>query len=157
MDKPEKFNSLFDAIQSASYLDTLRHAEYQWIQSRLSWLFISQSFCITTYTVLSIAMTERSLESRQISILKLGLPVFGVISCVLVGVAVLAAAGVARRLAVERQSALRFINENTPINVPEAGRGGDPALRGWTYWAGELPHRVLPWILAAFWLLQFAG
>jgi hypothetical protein len=72
----------------------------------------------------------------------------------LVGVAVLAAAQLARRLAAEHRSSLQYINENTPVSFPEAGRGGDPAVRGWTYWPGELPHRVLPWILAAFWLMQ---
>lgn len=154
MAKPATFNSLFDAIQTASYLDTLRHAEYQWIQSRLSWLFISQSFCITAYTVLSIATTERLLQSRSISSLRLGLPIFGIISCVLVGIAVLAAARLARRLATQRHSTLQYINENTPVIFPTAGHGADPAVRGGTYWAGELPHRVLPWILAAFWILQ---
>jgi hypothetical protein len=154
MEKPATFNSLFDAIQTASHLDTLRHAEYQWIQSRISWLFISQSFCMTAYTVLSIATTEHPLAPPSITSLRLGLPIFGVVSCSLVGVAVLAAARLARRLAAERRSALQYITENTPVNFPVTGRGGDPAVRGWTYWAGELPHRVLPWILAAFWLLQ---
>lgn len=157
MDKPEKFSSLFDAIQSASYLDTLRHAEYQWIQTRLSWLFISQSFCISAFIVLSTALIQGSMASRTISILKLGIPVFGVISCVLVGMAAMAAARVARRLAVERRSALRYISENTPLNMPGAGGECDPSVSGWTYWVGELPHRVLPWILAAIWVLQLIG
>jgi len=157
MEKPTTFNSLFDALQVANHLDTLRHAEYQWIQSRLSWLFISQSFCITAYTVLSIATTEHRLEPRSISMLRWGIPAFGVISCVLVGVAALAAAGVARGIAAERASALRYINEHTPLNIPPNGRNADPSVRGWSYWAGELPHRVLPWILAALWLLQLVG
>jgi hypothetical protein len=71
MEKPATFNSIFDAIQTASHLDTLRHAEYQWIQSRISWLFISQSFCITAYTVLSIATTERPLAPPSITSLRL--------------------------------------------------------------------------------------
>jgi hypothetical protein len=157
MGKPEKFSSLSDAIQSATYLDTLRQAEYQWIQTRLAWLFISQSFCISAFIVLSIALIQGSLESRTISILKLGIPVFGVVSCVVVGVAALAASRVARRLAAERRSALQYISENTPLNIPGGIGKSDPSVSGWTYWAGELPHRVLPWALATFWLLQLVG
>jgi hypothetical protein len=154
MEKPANFNSFFEAIQAAGYLDALRHAEFQWIQSRLSWLFISQSFCMTAYVVLSIALSDRAIGSRSFTILKLGLPVFGFVSCVLVGAAVLAAARVARRLTVERQCALRYINENSPLNIPVGGRVGEPAVSGLTDWVGELPHRVLPWILAIVWLLQ---
>jgi hypothetical protein len=157
MDKPAAFNSLHDAFRAASYLDTLRHAEHQWVQSRLSWLFISQSFCITSYVVVSIAATERDLNPRWLLVLKLGLPAFGVASCALVGAAAWAAARVARRLAVERRSAVRHINENSPLNIPEDGPDGVPLIGAWTYWAGEMPHRVLPWVLAAFWLLQFLG
>jgi hypothetical protein len=41
------FKSLAEAIGTANYVPQLLGAEYQWISNRLSWLLISQSFCIT--------------------------------------------------------------------------------------------------------------
>jgi hypothetical protein len=149
MDKPAGFNSLFDALQAASYLDTLRHAEHQWIQRRLSWLLISQSFCITSYVVVSIGAAERALEPRRVLILRMRLPRFGVTSCV-----TSRALAAPRRRAAQRRALHR---RERPLNIPEDGANGAPRVGAWICWAGELPHRVLPWILAAVRLLQLFG
>ena len=44
MTKAIAFNSLAEAIGVAQYVEQLLGAENQWINNRLSWLFISQSF-----------------------------------------------------------------------------------------------------------------
>jgi hypothetical protein len=85
--------------------------------------------------------------------LQLGLPAFGITCCVLVGVAVFAATKVAHSLAHERARLVRYINENSPTTIPLPGVAGDLIKKRWTYWGGELPHRVLPWVLGALWLL----
>ena len=152
MAEPVTFNSLAEAIGTANYVQQLLGAEYQWINNRLSWLFISQSFCITAYAILS-SSTGARFGRKTIGILELGLPAFGIICCVLVGVAVFAATQVAHSLANERARLVRYINENSPATIPLSGVAGDLIKKRWTSWGGELPHWVLPWVLGALWLL----
>ena len=153
MNKPTTFNSLGEAISAASYVEQLFGAELQWIHNRLSWLFISQSFCLTAYAILSTSTGTRFAGRHTLPILALALPVFGTICCVVVGVAVFAATRVARRLANERRRLVRYINENSPATIPLGGAAGEARHDDWTYWCGELPHRVLPWILGILWVL----
>jgi hypothetical protein len=154
MSKPTAFNSLAEALAAAQYVEQLLGAESQWINNRLSWLFISQSFCITAYTILATPTAERFAGNRAIWALELGLPVFGMICSVMVGVAVVAATHVARGLADERRRLVRHINENSPATIPVAGAEDNLREAKWIEWAGGLPHRVLPWVLGIFWLLQ---
>ncbi len=153
MAKPTTFNSLAEAIAAANYVEQLLAAEYQWINNRVSWLFISQSFCITAYTILSTSIGVRFVGGDTIAILQVGLPVFGFISCVVVGLAVFAGTHTARGLANERGRLTRYVNENSPTTIPLVGVDGDLREKKWTYWCGELPHWVLPWVLGALWLL----
>jgi hypothetical protein len=152
MAEPLTFNSLAEAIDMANFIQQLLVAEYQWINYRLSWLLISQSFCITAYAILS-ASTGTQFGHKTIAILQLGLPAFGIICCVLVGFAVFAATHVARSLAHERARVVLYINEKSSTTVPLPGATGELMKKGWTYWGGELPHWVLPWVLVALWLL----
>ena len=155
MAKPTTFNSLAEAIAAANYVEQLLGAEYQWINNRLSWLLISQSFCITAYTILSTSTGVRFVGGNTIAILEAGLPVFGIICCVVVGVAVFAATRVAHSLAKERGRLARYINENSPTAIPLTGSESDLREKKWTYWCGELPHRILPWALGVLWLVLF--
>ncbi|MGO8749463.1 MAG: hypothetical protein ACLQNE_26185 [Thermoguttaceae bacterium] len=152
MSKPTSFNSLAEAIGAANYVQQLLGAEYQWIHNRLSWLLISQSFCISAYAILSTSTGVRFVGDNTIAIMKTGLPVFGIICCLFVGIAILAATRVAQSLANERGRLVGYINENSPTAIPLPGVAGDLIEKRWTYWAGELPHWVLPWVLGAFWL-----
>ena len=153
MAKPVTFNNVSEAIDAANYVQQLLGAEYQWINNRVSWLFISQSFCITAYTILATSTGVRFAGRNTISILEVGLPVFGIISCATVGVAVFAATRVARRLARERVRLTLCMNENSPVTISLVGAESDLRKDGWTYWSGELPHWILPWVLAVLWLL----
>jgi hypothetical protein len=56
-------------------------------------------------------------------------------------------------LANERARLVRYINENSPTTIPLPGVAGDLIEKRWTLWGGELPHRVLPWVLGGLWLL----
>jgi hypothetical protein len=153
MSKPITFNSLAEAIDAANYVQHLLNAEYQWINNRLSWLFISQTFGIMAYTVLSTSTAIRFPGHYTIMILELGLPIFGIVCCVLVGVAVFAAKRVARSLVNERTRLVHYINENCPATIPLVGAEGDIREKHWISWSGELPHVVLPWLLGVLWLL----
>jgi hypothetical protein len=46
---------LSEAIATAAYVEQVLNAEHQRITNRLSWLFVSQSFCITASTILAIS------------------------------------------------------------------------------------------------------
>ena len=153
MSKPTTFTTLADAINAANYLEHLLNIEYQWINNRLSWLFISQSFCIMAYTILATSTAIRFPGLYTISILELGLPIFGIACCVLVGFAVFAARCVVCSLANERARLVRYINENSPATIPLVGAEGDLREKLWISWSGELPHVVLPWLLGVLWLL----
>ena len=117
MEKPEKFSTLAEAISAAGYVEQLLGAEHQWITQRLSWLFISQSLCITAYTILSTSAGIR-FEAWNNNVLRFGLPVLGIICCVTVGFAVVAATTVARELANERARLGQQINALSPARIP---------------------------------------
>jgi hypothetical protein len=151
MGKPTSFNSLPEAIGAATYVEQMLFAEYQWINNRLSWLFISQSFCISAYTILSTSAAERFADRNTIAILQKGLPIFGMVCCVVVFLAVSAAKKVAGSLKKERARLVHYINENSPAVIPLTGAEGDLKDAKWTYWCGELPHWVLPWVLGILW------
>jgi hypothetical protein len=151
--KPVTFNNLAEAISAANYVQQLLAAEYQWINNRVSWLFISQSFCIMAYTSLITSTNQRFAGSIDISILGRALPAFGIICCVLVGFAVLAAQRVVRSLSMERSRIVHYINENSPATIPLAGAEGDLRNKDWISWIGGMPHRILPWVLGILWFL----
>jgi len=153
MVKPMNFSSVPEAIDYAKYIEKLLDVEHQWINNRVSWLFISQSFCIMAYTMLSTSTAVRFVGCHEIEILDLGLPVFGIVCCVVVGVAILAATRVALSLEKERGRIVTYINENGPTTIPMIGVGGDLRVNRWLYWCGEMPHRLLPWVLGVLWLL----
>jgi hypothetical protein len=153
MSKPVTFNNLAEAIIAANYVQQLLTAEYQWINNRVSWLFISQSFCISAYTILITSSSERFAGGSSIPILKNGLPVFGIICSVMVGGAVFAAQRVVRSLSMERCRIVHYINENSPATIPLAGTEGDLREQHWIPWIGKMPHIILPWVLGLLWLL----
>ena len=153
MVKPKDFGSVDEAIGCANYIEKLLEAERQWINNRVSWLFISQTFCIMAYTMLSTSTDVRFAGRDAIRILELGLPVFGVVCCVVVGVAVFSAARVAHSLENERGGVVLYINGASPATIPMIGVAGDLRDKNWLYWFGEMPHRLLPWVLGALWLL----
>ena len=59
--QPAEFSSLAEAITAAMYVEQILAAENMLIVNRLSWLFLSQSFCISAFVVL-----ETSLGSQQV-------------------------------------------------------------------------------------------
>jgi hypothetical protein len=152
MSKPATFNNLSDAIGAVNYIQSLLSAEFQWIGNRMSWLFISQSFCLSVYTIL-VTSTGIRFDRNIIIILNYGLPAFGILCCSLVGFAAVAASRVARSLSEERARIVKYINENSPATIPLSGFSGDLADKNWTFWGGELPHLLLPWSLVILWFL----
>ena len=90
----------------------------------------------------------------QLNILRIGLPIFSIICCVAVGIAIIAAASVARQLANERARLSRYLNERCGTTIPLIGVDGDlrtDKIR-WTQWGGSLPH-WLPWVVTALWVV----
>jgi len=58
-DKRDHLDNLAEAIAAAAYVEQLLAAEQQWITNRLSWLFISQSFCLTAFVILATSTGTR--------------------------------------------------------------------------------------------------
>lgn len=147
------FDNLSEALATAGYVEQLLSAEQQWIANRLSWLFVSQSFCITAYAIVTASSLVNT-GANHVKILKMALPVFGIICCIIVGFGVQAAAAVARKLANERGRLSHYINEHSGTMIPLVGVDRDlrdPDLR-WTLWVGALPL-WLPWVLFVLWLV----
>ena len=143
--KTLRFGSCSEAIAAAAYVEQVLAAEYQWITNRLSWLFVSQSFCITAYTILMTTSTVRDGSNRLIDTLRVGLPLLGIVCCFAVGIAVMAGTFVARKLANERGRLAKHINQEYGTMIPLVGADGelrDEDLK-WTQWCGSLPH-LLP-------------
>jgi len=136
----------------ASYIEAMLASEHSWITNRLSWLFVSQSFCITAYVVLITTEHIRQGAEQQVTILRVGLPLLGILCSIAVGIAVRAAGRVATHLANQRASLSKQINAKIGTSIPLIGV--DQSLRQAdirsTLWMGSLPQH-LPWALCLLW------
>ena len=147
-----RFSGLSEAVSVAALIEQLLSSEHQWITNRLSWLFVSQSFCITAYTILSTSATIQLGTNKQITILRIGLPILGIICCAVVGLSVRAAERVGREIANERARLSKHINDICKTKIPLVGVAEGLRNDKWTYYFGSLPEH-LPWVLALFWLI----
>jgi hypothetical protein len=148
-----RFNTPMETVEAAKYVEQLFVAEQSWMTNRLSWLFVSQSFCIAGHALLVSTNVVRANAECHVQVLLLGIPLFGLLSCLLVGLSVEAAARVITKLADERARLTRHLNTLFGTKIPCAGVSSgmrDPDLRHTTA-LGSLP-RILPWVLGVIWL-----
>ena len=96
-----QFTSLTDAISVASYVEQILAAENTLIVNRLSWLFLSQSFCISAFVLIEIAFAQQW-ASPNLRALRVAVPVLGIICCAVVGLATWAGTFESTRLADQR-------------------------------------------------------
>jgi hypothetical protein len=148
-----QFISLADAISVASYVEQILAAENTLIVNRLSWLFLSQSFCISAFVLIEIAFAQ-NWESPHLRTLRFAVPVLGIICCVVVGMATWAGNFESTRLANQRARLVQYINEHSPAQIPNLGGKSEMRDYTWTQHAGSLPNRLLPAVLAAFWIIM---
>ena len=162
--KPIDNSELKDVVALAAYIEQLLMSEQQWIMNRLSWLFTSQSFLLTAFVVL-LNSKNSSCSGR---LLLFGLPLLGLICCGTVGVAIIAAEGVAKHLVDQRDLLSISITEKAKsiterakdsLSDDEKARGlakisriGFSREKKWTLFGGALPH-LLPWVFAILWFV----
>ena len=104
-----------DAFAAAQYVEQVLATELQWINNRMTWLFVSQSFCITAYTILATSHDTQTEFAGKIQVLRVGLPILGIFCSVVVQLGTLAAGKVAEELADERARLTKFINQKFEI------------------------------------------
>lgn len=142
-----------ELLLTAQYIEQLLNSELQWISNRISWLFVSQAFCLAAHAVLVTAQAIP--KPLDFDILLWAMPIFGIASCAFVYIAVLAARKVAYRLSNERAALAYRINRRIGCKIPQIG--ASPELREedlrWTRRAGAAPHHFLPAVLAIIWIL----
>ena len=148
-----QFSSLADAISVASYVEQILAAENTLIVNRLSWLFLSQSFCISAFVLIEIAFAQQW-ESPNLRGLRVAVPVLGIICCAVVGMATWAGTFESTRIANQRARLVQYINEHSPAQIPNLGGKSETRDHIWTQHAGSLPNRLLPAVLAAFWIIM---
>ena len=156
--KPIDNSELKDVVALAAYIEQLLMSEQQWIMNRLSWLFTSQSFLLTAFVVLLIN-SQKSTPSPSVHRLLIGLPFLGLICCVTVGSAIIAAQIVSKHLGDQRNLLSIIITErakyslrnNEANGLAKISRIGFNREQKWTLIVGALPH-WLPWMFALLWL-----
>jgi len=141
-----------ETIAIASYVEQMLAAEQQWIMNRLQWLFTSQSFLIAAFVGLIVSAPPTA-EVNMVQMLKIALPIVGVVFCAFVGAAVFAAERVGHLLGDERARLSKIINEACATNVPLIGTSDGLRHPKWTLTIGSLPHRFLPGSLAVLWVV----
>jgi hypothetical protein len=149
-----KFDRFADAIATAEFIETILNSEHAWIINRLSWLYLFQSFCLTAYSILLATPSFCAPSTYQGLILKIGLPIIGIGSCMAVGIAVNAAKKVVRHVANERAKLTHYINVHAGISIPLIGVDHDyrqANIRG-TAWQGALPE-LLTWVIIVLWIV----
>ena len=149
----KEFSSLAEAISAAAYVEQILAAENMLIVNRLSWLFVSQSFCISAFVVLQTSVAARQVDNSRIRALQLGVPILGIVCCTLVGLATWAGTFESKRLANERARLVHYINERSPTRIPNLGAIAPLRDYAWTQYSGGLPNGLLPLVLMAFWIV----
>jgi hypothetical protein len=147
------FEGIEGAIGVAGYIEQILASEQQWIMNRLSWLLVSQSFLVVAFVTLGTTSERMVLTPGTLYFLKWGIPWVGICCCILVGFAIFAAVRESVFLGIERVRLTAFINERCKCAIPHLCNISKTRDRRWTYIVGSLPHWLLPWILAAFWIL----
>ncbi|MDB9426115.1 hypothetical protein PN437_14655 [Microcystis aeruginosa CS-564/01] len=157
--KPIDNSELKDVVALAAYIEQLLMSEQQWIMNRLSWLFTSQSFLLTAFVLLLIN-SQNSTPSPSVHRLLIGLPFLGLICCVTVGVAIIAAERVSKHLGDQRDLLSISITQRAKDSLSDTeeakglakiSRIGFNREQKWTLIVGALPH-WLPWMFALLWL-----
>jgi hypothetical protein len=149
----KQFSSLSDAVSVAAYVEQMLAAENTLIVNRLSWLFLSQSFCISAFVLIEIAFAQKW-ESPNLQALRVAVPALGIICCVVVDLATWAGTFERDRLADQRARLVQYINQHGPAQIPNLGGKSETRDHAWTQHAGSLPNRLLPAVLAAFWIVM---
>ena len=156
--KPIDNSELKDVVALAAYIEQLLMSEQQWIMNRLSWLFTSQSFLLTAFVVLLIN-SQNSTPSPSVLVLLFGLPFLGLICCVTVGSAIIAAQIVSKHLGDQRDLLSISITERAKYSLRDnkeakslakISKIGFNREQKWTLSRGALPH-LLPWVFAILW------
>lgn len=121
--------------------------------SRASWLLMAQSFFVMAYAVLHQLAPPDPHTQPVTALLGRALAVVGWLTCVLILLAVLAAAGVMRRLRN------RFGAECRAWPALARQLAHLPALQptGTSLWLGRLPSVGLPILFLAFWTLMLCA
>ena len=127
-------------------LDSQIKVEYELIGHRVSWLLVSNSFLFAAFVV---ALGNSSLDAntqKLIRILVLALPVIGLVSSVLVSLAVRAANEVVHELKkardfVEEQASRFYEYERLGVHI-----------KSWPHIVGNWPPALLPPLFAIVWL-----
>ena len=148
-----EFSSLGEAITAAMYVEQILAAENMLIVNRLSWLFLSQSFCISAFVVLETSLGSQQANTPRLQALRLAVPILGIICCTFVGLATWAGSFESQRLSNERARLVQYINEHSPTQIPNLGAQARLRDYRWTQYGGSLPNRLLPLVLAAFWIV----
>jgi hypothetical protein len=132
-------------------VEQLLNSELQWICNRISWLFVSQAFCLGAHAVLVTA--QNVWLPVDFRILTWAMPVFGILTCGFVYVSKLAARKVFYLLADQRASLTVRINALVGTAIPRIGASRPLRDEGiwWTRRAGALSHHALPFVLAVIW------
>jgi hypothetical protein len=116
-----EFSSLGEAITAAMYVEQILAAENMLIVNRLSWLFLSQSFCISAFVVLETSLGSQQANTPRLQALRLAVPILGIICCTFVGLATWAGSFESQRLSNERARLVQYINEHSPTQIPNLG------------------------------------
>src|SRR5690349_21138578 len=112
--------------------------EHDIIGHRMSWLKISQSFLFSAFAIsLSPGKIPLALEARTLQHL---VPVVGLASALTVGLALLAGHQVVRRVQRDR-------DQLEQIAFARGLETFGTRVTRWNYTSGDLPSKVLPWIL----------
>lgn len=118
--------------------------EFDLIGYRMTWLMTSQAFLFAAFTVCVTAPQPRLRLLAEW--LQFVLPSVGVISALVVALAILAAHRVVERLKPTREALEKLA---TLKGFETLGVGVESREHAW----GNLPSRILPWVLVTAWLL----
>jgi hypothetical protein len=140
-------------FKGGQYVEQLLATEIQWMTNRLTWLFVSQSFCITAYTILVTSSLTRTGLEPKIAILRIGIPLLGLVCSAFVYFGALAAGKVAQKLADERARITKELNKRCDLKIPLIGvsKGMRDKDLANTLIFGALPQH-LPLALIALWV-----
>ena len=116
----------------------------------MTWLLISQSFFVATYARL---ITSNSLFLDKLEIMRWALPFLGLITSLSVAFSICAADQVLNDLCDTRANITEYLNKKLPIYLSALSSSDRKGKLKYTALFGAIPHKIIPYFLALFWVL----
>ncbi|MGK7887118.1 MAG: DUF29 domain-containing protein [Crocosphaera sp.] len=138
-------------VEYANFVQTLIIEELNLINSRMSWLLISETFLVASYATLINGFEPQYYE--VINKLFWMLPIAGMVLSIVALISILSAEAVLVYLGYKEGQIMEEVNAIYEYEIAEVAGNWDDRVQNlkWTIIGGSIPHLAIPLSIIGFW------